>query len=285
MDRKKKWSVARKFALVVLVLMTVSAVFDGAVLSLGLTQKVKAVNDIAESYTNAFRVINSDDPIPSSEKVETASQPETVVPEGKVVYLTFDDGPSKFTPKLLEILRKYDVKATFFVVNTKYVDLLPEMVAEGHVIGVHTESHEYQTIYSSEEAYFQDFKLMYDKVYELTGVQTTLMRFPGGSSNTVSSFNPGIMTRLSKLVTEYGLQYFDWNVDSMDATRAKTAKDVFEKVKAGLLTQNCSVVLQHDLYEFSVDAVEMIIQWGLENGYSFLPLEPSSPTCHQTIVN
>ncbi len=214
-----------------------------------------------------------------------APQPETIVPEGKVIYLTFDDGPGKYTEKLLQILRKYDVKATFFVVDTDYVHLLPQMAAEGHSIGVHTGSHVYRNIYASEGAFFQDFKTIYDRIYELTGVRTTLMRFPGGSSNSISAFNPGIMSRLTKMVTNYGLQYFDWNVDSMDAIKVQTSQQIFQRVICGVKEHSCAVVLQHDLFEYSVDAVEKIICWGLENGYRFLPLSPSSPTCHQTVIN
>lgn len=233
---------------------------------------------VTDSFGNTTSVVRT-------VKVEPAPMIEPVVPNGKVIYLTFDDGPGKYTPKLLEILRKYDVKATFFVVNTEYIHLLPEMVADGHTIGVHTGSHVYKEIYADEKAFFADFKIVYDQIYELTGQKTTIMRFPGGSSNVVSAFNPGIMTRLTRLVTDYGLQYFDWNVDSKDAGGAKTAQQVFQSVVAGIGDKTCSVVLQHDTQGYSVDAVERIIQWGLANGYQFLPLEPTSPNCHHSVRN
>lgn len=218
--------------------------------------------------------------------VEAVPVPETVIPEGKVIYLTFDDGPSSHTPRLLEVLKKYDVKATFFVVNNQCADMIADIVEQGHAIGVHTGSHIYSEIYSSEEAYFADFKLIHDLIYEKTGVKTTQMRFPGGSSNRVSSYyNQGIMTRLAKTVTDYGLQYFDWNVDSFDAGGAWSADQVYWNVINGVSANKYSVVLQHDIYGFSVDAIERIIQWGLANGYTFLPLEASSPKCHQTIIN
>lgn len=217
--------------------------------------------------------------------VQRGYQPEVVEPEEKTIYLTFDDGPSKYTSELLDVLKKYDVKATFFVVNTTYSDTISRIAEEGHAIGVHTGSHVYKTIYASEKAFFNDFAFMHGRIYELTGICTTLMRFPGGSSNKVSSFNPGIMTRLTKLVTDYGLQYFDWNVNSMDAGYAKTADEVFQYVISGIGNQHCSVVLQHDIYDFSVDAVEKIIKWGLANGYQFLPLDSTSPRCHQNVLN
>ncbi len=213
-------------------------------------------------------------------------QPEVVIPEGKVIYLTFDDGPSRHTPRLLEVLKKYDIKATFFVVKNQYAGTISQIAAQGHSVGVHTASHVYEEIYASEEAYFGDFQTIHDLIYEMSGVKSTLMRFPGGSSNRISSnYNPGIMTRLTKLVKDYGLQYFDWNVNSMDAGGAKTAEQVFRNVVNGISGNTCSVVLQHDIHGFSVDAVERIIQWGLANGYTFLPLTPNSPGCHQSIVN
>lgn len=233
---------------------------------------------VTDSFGNTTSVVRT-------VKVEPAPLTEPVVPNGKVIYLTFDDGPSQYTPKLLEILRKYNVKATFFVVNTQYIHLLPEMVADGHAIGVHTGSHVYQEIYADETAFFADFKIVHDQIYALTGQKTTIMRFPGGSSNVISNFNPGIMTRLTQMVTDYGLQYFDWNVDSKDSGRSKTAQQVFQTVVAGIGDKTCSIVLQHDIHGYSVDAVERIIQWGLANGYQFLPLEPTSPNCHHTVRN
>lgn len=210
---------------------------------------------------------------------------EVVIPEGKTIYLTFDDGPGKYTEKLLATLRKYNAKATFFVTDTKYIYLLPEIAADGHAIGVHSASHVYKEIYASEEAYFRDFEIMYNKIYDLTGIWTTLVRFPGGSSNRVSQFCPGIMTRLTKLVKEYGFQYFDWNVDSFDSVGATTAQQVYRNVISKVAGKQCSIVLQHDIYGYSVDAVEKILQWGLANGYQFSSLEATSPGFHQTVVN
>ena len=122
-------------------------------------------------------------------------------------------------------------------------------------------------------------------IKDLTGVETTLIRFPGGSSNTVSSFNRGIMTRLSKLVVEKGYQYFDWNVDSEDAGGAYTSYQVYKNVINGVKNRKTSIVLQHDIKGFSVDAVEDIILWGLHNGYTFLPLQANSPGSHHGINN
>lgn len=212
-------------------------------------------------------------------------QPDKVDPGDKIVYLTFDDGPSVYTEQLLDILDAYNVKATFFVVDTDYSDLIADEFARGHSVGIHTASHDYGKIYASEEAYFADLEHMQDLIVELTGQRTTLVRFPGGSSNTVSSFNPGIMTTLAADLTDMGYQYFDWNVSSGDAGETTETQQVYENVINGVQWQNVSIVLQHDIKGFSVAAVEQIIVWCLNNGYTFLPLDSTSPTSHHRIAN
>ncbi len=218
--------------------------------------------------------------------VEPVRQSDTVYPDRKTIYLTFDDGPSYYTPQLLDVLAKYNVKATFFVTGNhpEYLDCIGRAYQEGHSIGVHSYTHNYWNIYASEEAFLEDFKLCQDMIYEQTGEYTTLFRFPGGSSNTVSNFNPGIMSRLTQMMNDMGYYYFDWNVTSGDAGETTDTDVVFYNVSQGC-TSNVNVVLQHDIKGFSVAAVERIIIWGLNNGYQFLPLEESSYGAHHRINN
>ena len=220
-------------------------------------------------------------------RVEVTAQPrpEVKYPNGKVIYLTFDDGPGPFTGQLLDLLKYYGVKATFFVTDSGYDGTMWRIVNEGHSIGIHTMTHDYETIYASEEAFFQDLYGMQEIIYRNTGVRTTLMRFPGGGSNMVSSFNEGIMSTLTEAVQDAGFQYFDWNVDSNDAGGALKKKTVAANVIGGVENRRVSVVLQHDIHDFSVAAVEDIIVWGLNNGYTFLPLKETSPTFHHTVLN
>ena len=209
-----------------------------------------------------------------------------IEPNGKTIYLTFDDGPSEHTARLLDILNKYGVKATFFVVSGSHHDMITRAHQEGHAIGIHAYEHRYSKLYASDEAFYADLNEMQDLIVELTGEKTMLTRFPGGSSNTVSSaYNKGIMTRLTKSLREKGYQYFDWNVDSNDAGGAQTADEVFENVTKGVEKYTNSVVLQHDTRGFSVDAVERIIAWGLCNGYTFRALDINSPGCHHGVNN
>lgn len=219
--------------------------------------------------------------------VEVVAQPRPQIekPDGKTIYLTFDDGPGPFTEQLLEVLGKYGVKATFFVTDTGYDSVMKKIVEQGHSIGIHSVTHNYEQIYASPEAYFADLFGMQDIIFENTGVRTNLLRFPGGSSNTVSCFNEGIMSLLTEAVQDAGFQYFDWNVDSNDAGGARKSQTVFSNVTAGVSQNRISVVLQHDIHAFSVEAVEDIIVWGLDNGYTFLPLQQNSPPMHHGVNN
>ncbi|MBQ3357261.1 MAG: polysaccharide deacetylase family protein [Oscillospiraceae bacterium] len=238
----------------------------------------KLTYTVEDSYHNKAAVTRTVNVVP-------VPQPDKVDPGDKVVYLTFDDGPGPYTEQLLDVLDAYNVKATFFVVNTGYTDLIAEEFARGHSVGIHSASHDYDKIYASEEAYFADLQFMQDLIVEKTGQRTTLVRFPGGSSNTVSRFNPGIMTTLAADLTDMGYQYFDWNVSSGDAGETTETDRVYENVISGIQWQNVSIVLQHDIKGFSVAAVERIIIWGLNNGYTFLPLDSTSPTSHHRIAN
>lgn len=218
--------------------------------------------------------------------VEGRKNPGTVVPDGKIIYLTFDDGPSVHTPRLLNILAKYNVKATFFVVGTAAIGYIDDIHAGGHTVALHTNTHNFKSVYSSVEGYYEDLYAIQNKVYNATGVRSYLIRFPGGSSNTVSrNYCKGIMSQLTKSVEALGFRYFDWNVDSNDAGGAYTSEQVFKNVTNGVKGNRYSVVLQHDIHGFSVDAVESIIQWGLANGYTFLPLTNTSPTAHHGVNN
>lgn len=206
-------------------------------------------------------------------------------PGVKLIYLTFDDGPNVYTERLLNVLDRYGVKATFFVVDSNYLHLLPRMAESGHTVAIHSKTHNYYQIYASEEAYFEDLQQMRQIIEDYTGTQPMLVRFPGGSSNSVSGFNKGIMTRLTAMLRQQGYRYFDWSVDSGDVSSAQTADQVFQNVVNQVSGRSVSVVLQHDIMGHSVDAVERIIRWGLANGYTFLPLGASSPACEHGIHN
>ena len=263
-----------------------------------ITDKVEISGSVniyhAGTYTLTYTVTDSHGNKATAERtvvVKPIKQPDTVAPGGKVIYLTFDDGPSKHTDTLLALLERYNAKATFFVVNTnnKMKTRLNAIVNGGHGIAIHSKTHEYSEIYASEEAFFNDLYAMQKIIKDYTGVTTTMMRFPGGSSNTISKkYCAGIMTRLTQAVQDQGFQYFDWNVSSGDAGGTKDTAQVVANVITGIQKldgKRPAVVLQHDIHEFSVAAVEEILVWGLANGYTFQALTPNSPVCHHPVNN
>ena len=161
------------------------------------------------------------------------------------VYLTFDDGPSQNTDKILDVLKQYDVKATFFVVGKEqYAAQYKRIVEEGHTLAMHSYSHVYNDIYSSLDAYKQDLTKLRAFLYEITGVECNIVRFPGGSSNTISQTDMG--TLIEYLDSE-GMIYFDWNVSSGDATHGyKSAETLAANVLNNIDSFNNAVVLMHD---------------------------------------
>lgn len=258
-----------------------------------LKEQVEMTNNIntseAGEYHVTYKVKDSSNNETTKERMIYVYDTNQSENGEKVIYLTFDDGPSKYTNKLLDILKKYNVKATFFVTNqnvTKgYDGAIKRAYEEGHTIGLHSYSHDYQSIYQSEEEYMKDLLAIQKKVKDITGYEAKLIRFPGGSSNTISNFNPGVMTRLTKMVETKGFRYFDWNLDSNDSGSAKSATAVASNVIKGLGKGKRYIVLQHDIKEYSVDAVETIIQFGLSHGYSFQSLTVDSKDMHHKINN
>lgn len=218
--------------------------------------------------------------------VKAADWQDTQWPPDKTIYLTFDDGPGPYTLQLLDLLDRYGVKATFFVVDSEYNHLMKEIVRRGHSIGIHSVTHDYGQIYSSPEAFFEDLFSMQQIIFDNTGVVTTLMRFPGGGSNLVSKNScKGIMSILTCAVRDAGFQYFDWNVDSDDAGGARKASVVRNNVITGIQETGISMVLQHDIHGYSVEATEDILIWALNNGYTFRSVRDSTPGFHHDVLN
>lgn len=207
----------------------------------------------------------------------------------KVAYLTFDDGPSpNVTPKILDILKEENVKATFFILNrSSELDyLIKREYEEGHTVALHGSSHNYKQIYSSSNAFFTDLEIIQKKVERITGQKPMIIRFPGGSSNTVSRFNPGIMTTLTQEVKSKGFHYFDWNVGSGDAGEARTSDEVYNNVIKSLGNKN-NIVLMHDFngnYK-TLNAIRKIIRYGKNNGYTFEKITMNTPEIHHRIAN
>lgn len=184
----------------------------------------------------------------------------------KRVYLTFDDGPSSNTDRILDILDEYGVKATFFVVGkSNYTEQYRRIVADGHTLAMHSYSHVYQDIYSSLDAYQQDLNKLRTFLYEVTGVECNIVRFPGGSSNTISKVD---MHTLIEYLDSEDMIYFDWNVSSGDASSARISADqIAQNVLDNVDKFNNAVILMHDAAgkDSTVDALPVIIEKLLES--------------------
>lgn len=208
------------------------------------------------------------------------------------IYLTFDDGPSgDVTPQILDILAANHVQATFFICNydEKKLPIIQRMLNEGHTIGIHGYSHDYSEIYVSTDAFMNNLNSLKDKLKEDTGYEAFCSRFPGGSSNEVSrEYCPGIMTELVQMLTDEGMMYVDWNVSSHDAESGyHSPQSILENVKSETKLGRTNVVLMHDIStkQTTADALQSIIDYGKQNGYTFCPIEENTVPVHQTVRN
>ncbi|MBQ9232843.1 MAG: polysaccharide deacetylase [Lachnospiraceae bacterium] len=202
-------------------------------------------------------------------------------PNGKKVYLTFDDGPSIYTDEILDILEANDVKATFFVVHYDNEDLWPayqRIVDDGHTLAMHSYTHIYREIYADEDSFKKDIDDIHDFLYDLTGYDCKYYRFPGGSSNHVSNVD---MQLCMKYLDERGIVYFDWNSLSGDAeggyhTAGELEANVMKYVRSN---EGDSVVLMHDLSDrhSMVEGLQDLIDTLKDEGYEICPIDETTP--------
>ena len=220
---------------------------------------------------------------------ETATRTVKVLEplQENTIYLTFDDGPRDGTTNIiLDILKEKNIKATFFVTNNGPDDLIKRIVDEGHSIGIHTATHNYSYIYSSIDNYYADLKTVKDRIYNLTGVTTNLVRFPGGSSNTISAkYSPGIMSELTKKLIADGYQYYDWNIESGDSSFARDEEKLFNHVTNSLKHNKANVILMHDIKSYTANSLGRIIDYALSNGYSFDTITNDTMLIRQKVNN
>ena len=239
---------------------------------------ITAAPESTAEFTHSGTIILNDDPdsinsgVPAYQMLYPelyADVPDNIVYNDDMdyVYLTFDDGPSKYTQNILDYLDAYNIKATFFVVpdgSEESNARLKKIADKGHTIGIHTATHEYNKIYESVEAYLEDFKIAYDRVYEATGIKCNLFRFPGGSIN---DYNTEVREELIAEMTRRGFIYFDWNVDTSDALGA-TWTEMYNNVRTQTIDKNRAVILMHDYNGGwnTILVLEDIIKWIIGNG-------------------
>ena len=213
--------------------------------------------------------------------VSATATGETAVP--KIVCLTFDDGPSAHTPEILDILEKEHVPATFFVcaqdANEAHLDKIADIAAAGHQIALHSASHQYSKIYRSTDAFWQDIKQLRQAISPYVDADSlTWLRFPGGSTNTVSHKygGSGIMKRLKAQAEERGLHWIDWNVCAEDAAASHpNAAQILRNVQNDAKDQPICVVLMHDTNATheTVKALPDILEWFAAKGYRFFTVQ------------
>ena len=253
-----------------------------------LTDKVqvsgKVDKDKEGTYEIKYAVLNSNEE--KKEKTRKVVISKEPVGGEKVIYLTFDDGPGVYTERILDTLKKYNVKATFFVTNqfSGYQDLISREAKEGHAVAVHTYTHKYD-VYYSVDAYVDDFNKMNEVIKNQTGSYTNVFRFPGGSSNVISKkYSVGVVSSIASTMEAKGYKYYDWNVDSGDASGAG-ASAIHSNVVNGLSNCNSCVVLMHDIKPTTAEALDSLLSDLTSRGYIFDVLTVDGPTIHHRINN
>ena len=204
------------------------------------------------------------------------------------VYLTFDDGPQwGTTDKILDILKEEGVEATFFITNKGPDELIKRMYDEGHTVAIHTATHDYATVYASVDSYFNDLNIVNERIKRITGEYSYIVRFPGGSSNTVSrKYSQGIMSTLTYEVVNRGYKYYDWNISSGDAAGGSPAPSTIRNnVVNSLRKDRINMVLMHDIKTYTRDALRDIIRYGKDNGYTFEKITMDTTMVKQRVNN
>lgn len=293
--RRKRVDRIKKIIILIIVIFLLLPSLLCLTLWVKVVQLEKKLDQFAEAYALHVEVDTDTEPDNKAYAADIEQQPEedgTVEPEeedqtlleGKKVYLTFDDGPSENTEKILDILSEYDVKATFFVIGrTDDVskDIYQRIRREGHTLAMHSYTHQYQKIYASKNAYKRDLEKLSDLLFDVTGEKCKFIRFPGGSSNTVSKVP---MKEIIRYTNSEGYIYYDWNVINGDATgRNLTDKQMVNSVVSGVKSYENSVVLMHDCVgkEQTVKTLPLIIKKLQKMNVNILPInDTTTPVQH-----
>lgn len=220
--------------------------------------------------------------------LEPAAFPVGAESEKKRVYLTFDDGPSIYTGQILDILAANDVKATFFVIareDESYWPYYTRIIEEGHTLGMHSYTHDYNEVYASLESFETDVNRLSEFLYERTGQRPTIYRFPGGSSNSVT--NVPIEECIAYL-NEEGITYYDWNALNGDAVTEELSTDkLIDNIMTSVRQNDTSVVLMHDIQSRhnTVESLQGLIDVLKEEGYEILPIDENTPLVQHVPYN
>ena len=251
--------------------------------------KVKELNKSKDSYSKELESVNNEKDDLNKKVTELESEKESLADKNaelesvmtaqgikekaaadkKIVYLTFDDGPSDLTPQFLDALDSYGINATFFVTyQPQHEDIYKDTIARGNSIQIHTASHDYDKVYASEEAYIADFNEIFEYVKNVTGTTPNYFRFPGGSTN---SYGKSIVKSIAKDMKTNGYDFVDWNVSVGDGSAKATKDSIIAKIQAESEGKNHTVMLAHDsgTKTETLAALPEIIEYYKANGYEF----------------
>lgn len=281
-ERRKRVQRLKKLIILLLILAILFPIILCIILFVRMQGMQKQIDELQQIvYEKQSELICDDtwDNAAIAQQPETSTRTETVsniyagsdlkkdeaeiLTEGRKVYLTFDDGPSCYTDEILDILEQYDVKATFFVVgktDEESLKLYQRIADEGHTLGIHSYSHRYHDIYESVDAYAQDLRKLQELLYDTTGIWSRYTRFPGGSSNKVSTVD---MHKLAQYLKDQGIEYYDWNISSGDAATGYTsAQTIVDNVMKDIEKHDNAIVLMHDAADkkTTVEALPVIIE-------------------------
>ncbi len=221
-------------------------------------------------------------PPPSDSAAETL---EGEIPSGedadKVVYLTFDDGPSVVTAQILDVLQEENIPATFFVIGAttqRGKDLYHRILDEGHALGIHSYSHRYGEIYESADAYLADFQRLSDHLEDIVGVRPSIFRFPGGSNNRHAS--AAVLQEIKERMETAGNVWFDWNaIAKDDGAKATPAEEMFQNIIKSAGDKSRILILMHDdtIRTTAPDCIRLLADYYRNLGYRFEKLTPDTP--------
>lgn len=194
----------------------------------------------------------------------------------KVCYLTFDDGPSNNSEEILDILAKYDAKATFFLIGEEIREgnrlIIERIIDEGHTIGLHSNVHDFDKLYVGVEACVRDFEAEQNLLREEYGIDTKIFRFPGGSA---CSYMNGQRKSYIQAMKEKGYTGFDWHVSGEDSYGNPTVWSIQRNVFDNIGDYEKPIILLHDINiaDATVEALPGIMEQLHAQGYCFETLE------------
>lgn len=215
-----------------------------------------------------FTTFNLNVSVVMAENERENVQKSTNTNEKKVIYLTFDDGPSSITNKILDILKENNVKGTFFVIGNQIPDneyIIKRIASEGHSIGLHTYTHKYNNIYKNNDNFIKEMSTTNDMIKNITGVESHIIRFPGGSRKHLNN-------RLLKKLHEKRFKIYDWNIQASDGINARTSPyKLFKETTDNPENLNSIVLLMHCdyMHKNTCIALPKIINYYKDQGYEF----------------